>query len=140
MKLPDKLGPIHFVGIGGIGMSGIAEVLLNLGYSVQGSDASENANVVRLFLAMEPSSGSSCAGRAYRGPYLWQPPKKQVRKSKKSWLLVAPSVLKSACPAKKSARKSKKSWEFRQSTPFQSQGQLAGGGKPATRMMRFPPP
>ena len=48
MKLPDKLGPIHFIGIGGIGMSGIAEVLLNLGYTVQGSDASENANVLRL--------------------------------------------------------------------------------------------
>ena len=32
MKLPRELGPIHFVGIGGIGMSGIAEVLLNLGY------------------------------------------------------------------------------------------------------------
>jgi UDP-N-acetylmuramate--alanine ligase len=37
-KLPTKLGPIHFVGIGGIGMSGIAEVLLNHGYDVQGSD------------------------------------------------------------------------------------------------------
>ncbi|MEM8632255.1 MAG: UDP-N-acetylmuramate--L-alanine ligase [Pseudomonadota bacterium] len=37
-KLPTKLGSIHFVGIGGIGMSGIAEVLLNLGYTVQGSD------------------------------------------------------------------------------------------------------
>ena len=48
MKLPDKLGPIHFIGIGGIGMSGIAEVLLNLGYRVQGSDASESANVLRL--------------------------------------------------------------------------------------------
>ncbi len=48
MKLPSKLGPIHFVGIGGIGMSGIAEVLLNLGYDVQGSDASDNANVKRL--------------------------------------------------------------------------------------------
>ena len=48
MKLPRDLGPIHFVGIGGIGMSGIAEVLLNLGYRVQGSDASENANVKRL--------------------------------------------------------------------------------------------
>ncbi|MDB5651859.1 MAG: UDP-N-acetylmuramate--L-alanine ligase [Hyphomicrobiales bacterium] len=48
MKLPRELGPIHFVGIGGIGMSGIAEVLLNLGYRVQGSDASENANVKRL--------------------------------------------------------------------------------------------
>ncbi len=48
MRLPDKLGPIHFVGIGGIGMSGIADVLLNLGYKVQGSDAAENANVARL--------------------------------------------------------------------------------------------
>ncbi len=48
MKLPAELGPIHFVGIGGIGMSGIAEVLLNLGYQVQGSDASDSANVKRL--------------------------------------------------------------------------------------------
>ena len=48
MKLPDKLGPIHFIGIGGIGMSGIAEVLANLGYLVQGSDAADNANVRRL--------------------------------------------------------------------------------------------
>ena len=38
-KLPMELGPIHFVGIGGIGMSGIAEVLITLGYTVQGSDA-----------------------------------------------------------------------------------------------------
>jgi UDP-N-acetylmuramate--alanine ligase len=37
-KLPLDVGPIHFVGIGGIGMSGIAEVLINHGYSVQGSD------------------------------------------------------------------------------------------------------
>ena len=48
MRLPRELGPIHFVGIGGIGMSGIAEVLINLGYVVQGSDASDNANVKRL--------------------------------------------------------------------------------------------
>ena len=48
MKLPRDIGPIHFVGIGGIGMSGIAEVLINLGYAVQGSDAGENANVKRL--------------------------------------------------------------------------------------------
>ena len=48
MKLPDKLGPIHFIGIGGIGMSGIAEVMANLGYTVQGSDANDNANVRRL--------------------------------------------------------------------------------------------
>ena len=48
MKLPREIGPIHFVGIGGIGMSGIAEVLINLGYTVQGTDASDNANVKRL--------------------------------------------------------------------------------------------
>ncbi|HEX5866321.1 MAG TPA: UDP-N-acetylmuramate--L-alanine ligase, partial [Beijerinckiaceae bacterium] len=48
MKLPPKLGPIHFIGIGGIGMSGIAEVMHNVGYTVQGSDASDNYNVKRL--------------------------------------------------------------------------------------------
>jgi UDP-N-acetylmuramate--alanine ligase len=48
MKLPHDTGPIHFVGIGGIGMSGIAEVLINLGYTVQGSDAADSANVKRL--------------------------------------------------------------------------------------------
>ncbi len=48
MKLPKETGAIHFVGIGGIGMSGIAEVLLNLGYEVQGSDASDSAIVKRL--------------------------------------------------------------------------------------------
>ncbi len=47
-KLPLSIGRIHFVGIGGIGMSGIAEILHNLGYEVQGSDLSENANVLRL--------------------------------------------------------------------------------------------
>lgn len=46
--LPLSIGTIHFVGIGGIGMSGIAEVLHMLGYKVQGSDISENANVSRL--------------------------------------------------------------------------------------------
>jgi len=46
--LPLSIGTIHFVGIGGIGMSGIAEVLHNLGYSVQGSDQAEGPNVVRL--------------------------------------------------------------------------------------------
>lgn len=48
MKSPEEVGAIHFVGIGGIGMSGIAEVLHNLGYTVQGSDQGENANVTRL--------------------------------------------------------------------------------------------
>lgn len=46
--LPFGIGVIHFVGIGGIGMSGIAEILHNLGYQVQGSDIAENANVQRL--------------------------------------------------------------------------------------------
>lgn len=48
MKLPRDIGPVHFVGIGGIGMSGIAEVLVNLGYTVIGSDVSDSANVKRL--------------------------------------------------------------------------------------------
>ena len=48
MKLPREIGPVHFVGIGGIGMSGIAEVLANLGYRVRGSDAADSANVQRL--------------------------------------------------------------------------------------------
>ncbi|MDQ2065025.1 UDP-N-acetylmuramate--L-alanine ligase [Xinfangfangia sp. CPCC 101601] len=47
-KLPLELGPIHFVGIGGIGMSGIAEVLITLGYSVQGSDAKASKITDRL--------------------------------------------------------------------------------------------
>jgi UDP-N-acetylmuramate--alanine ligase len=46
--LPLSIGTLHFVGIGGIGMSGIAEILHNLGYTVQGSDQSESANVKRL--------------------------------------------------------------------------------------------
>ncbi len=46
--LPFEIGIIHFIGIGGIGMSGIAEVMHNLGYQVQGSDVAENANVLRL--------------------------------------------------------------------------------------------
>ena len=40
--LPLGIGTIHFVGIGGIGMSGIAEVLHTLGYAVQGSDIADN--------------------------------------------------------------------------------------------------
>jgi UDP-N-acetylmuramate--alanine ligase len=47
-KLPGELGPIHFVGIGGIGMSGIAEVLMTLGYPVQGSDAKASKITDRL--------------------------------------------------------------------------------------------
>ncbi|PID35674.1 MAG: UDP-N-acetylmuramate--L-alanine ligase [Rhodobacterales bacterium] len=47
-KLPLEMGPIHFTGIGGIGMSGIAEVLLNHGYRVQGSDLKESDITRRL--------------------------------------------------------------------------------------------
>ena len=54
--LPLSIGPIHFVGIGGIGMSGIAEVLHNLGYRVQGSDIAEGYNVARLREAGIPVS------------------------------------------------------------------------------------
>lgn len=48
MKMPQAIGLVHFIGIGGIGMSGIAEVLHNLGHKVQGSDQSDSANVQRL--------------------------------------------------------------------------------------------
>ncbi len=47
-ELPLSIGTMHFTGIGGIGMSGIAEILFELGYAVQGSDMSDNANVRRL--------------------------------------------------------------------------------------------
>ncbi len=47
-SMPLDIGIIHFVGIGGIGMSGIAEVMHNLGYQVQGTDIAQNANVDRL--------------------------------------------------------------------------------------------
>jgi UDP-N-acetylmuramate--alanine ligase len=47
-RLSLQIGPLHFIGIGGIGMSGVAEVMHNLGYSIQGSDAVDSANVKRL--------------------------------------------------------------------------------------------
>ncbi|WP_411288271.1 UDP-N-acetylmuramate--L-alanine ligase [Phenylobacterium sp.] len=46
--VPFELGPVHFIGIGGIGMSGIAEIMLRIGYTVQGSDAKAGANTERL--------------------------------------------------------------------------------------------
>ncbi len=48
MKMPQEIGPIHFIGIGGIGMSGIAEILHGQNYIVRGSDMVINANVKRL--------------------------------------------------------------------------------------------
>jgi UDP-N-acetylmuramate--alanine ligase len=47
-RVPFNIGTIHFIGIGGIGMSGIAEIMHNLGYRVRGSDAVDSANVKRL--------------------------------------------------------------------------------------------
>ena len=47
-RVPLDIGTIHFIGIGGIGMSGIAEIMHNLGYKVRGSDVSDSANVKRL--------------------------------------------------------------------------------------------
>ena len=46
--IPFDIGPVHFIGIGGIGMSGIAEIMLHSGYTVQGSDARASANTERL--------------------------------------------------------------------------------------------
>lgn len=87
-KLPTEMGKIHFVGIGGIGMSGIAEVLLNHGYQVQGSDLKaskitdrlkdlgaeifvgqraenlENAEVVVISSAIKPGNPELDAARA----------------------------------------------------------------------------
>jgi len=54
--LPTSIGQIHFCGIGGIGMSGIAEILHNLGYAVQGSDITQNTNVKRLMKMGVPVS------------------------------------------------------------------------------------
>ena len=48
IRLPFAVGAMHFVGIGGIGMSGIAEVMHNLGYDVRGSDVADGANIQRL--------------------------------------------------------------------------------------------
>lgn len=87
-KLPTKLGALHFVGIGGIGMSGIAEVLLDHGYTVQGSDLKaskitdrlaslgaeifvgqaadnlQNADVVVISSAIKPGNAEYDAARA----------------------------------------------------------------------------
>src|SRR5258707_7205395 len=46
--VPFDIGPVQFIGIGGIGMSGIAEIMLRIGYAVQGSDAKASANTERL--------------------------------------------------------------------------------------------
>ena len=55
--VPFDIGPVHFIGIGGIGMSGIAEIMLRIGYQVQGSDAKASANTERLQKLGVASSG-----------------------------------------------------------------------------------
>ena len=69
---PFDLGPIHFVGIGGIGMSGIAEIMLRVGYSVQGSDARASANTERLemlgariFIGQDPQNLEGASAVVY---------------------------------------------------------------------------
>ena len=62
-SMPKDIGKLHFCGIGGIGMSGIAEILHNLGYSIQGSDITENGNG-----AAEKSGNFNCS-RSNRSQY-----------------------------------------------------------------------
>ena len=64
-RLPHDIGAIHFVGIGGIGMSGIAEVLLNHGFTVQGSDAKASPKRA-LSRSIPVASGAGGAGGAVR--------------------------------------------------------------------------
>ena len=69
--LPLSIGTIHFVGIGGIGMSGIAEVLHELGYSVQGSDIAESANVAAAARRRAFRSRSAMTRRISATPRWW---------------------------------------------------------------------
>jgi UDP-N-acetylmuramate--alanine ligase len=66
--IPLNVGELHFIGIGGIGMSGVAEILHNLGYKITGSDVSENDNIFRLnklgiktFLGHKPENVKNAA-------------------------------------------------------------------------------
>ena len=72
LKSPENLGIIHFIGIGGIGMSGIAEILYQSGYQVQGSDLSKSNNTNIWFLSIDCCS--IIANRIFRtvnGTYSW---------------------------------------------------------------------
>ncbi len=66
-RMPLSIGAIHFVGIGGIGMSGIAEILVNLGYTVQGSDIADGANIKRLRDKLEDNPQEPTLIRTVRG-------------------------------------------------------------------------
>ena len=70
-----KIQQIHFVGIGGIGMSGIAEVLLNLGYKVSGSDLKSSAvtSAESHPLRLRPGEVSDCVTTSHsRSTYFAQ--------------------------------------------------------------------
>ena len=83
--LPLGIGTIHFVGIGGIGMSGIAEVLHNLGYSVQGSDIADSANVRRL-REIRHSRSRSGTTRPISAPLRSSsPPPRSSATTRRSW-------------------------------------------------------
>ena len=66
-----KIQRIHFVGIGGIGMSGIAEVLLNLGYKVSGSDLKSSSVTQRLGRLSAQPSLKDIARKTLRAPKSW---------------------------------------------------------------------
>ncbi len=70
--VPFDLGPVHFIGIGGIGMSGIAEIMLRIGYTVQGTDAKASANTERLeklgakiFIGQDPANVEGASAIVY---------------------------------------------------------------------------
>ncbi|MDB5432891.1 MAG: murC [Caulobacter sp.] len=70
--VPFELGPVHFIGIGGIGMSGIAEIMQRIGYTVQGSDAKRSANTDRLkklgitiFIGHDPANVEGASAVVY---------------------------------------------------------------------------
>ena len=73
MQMPREIGTFHIIGIGGIGMSAIAEILLAKGYSVQGSDQKDSANVrrlrakgVRVFIGHDRSISSAPVRSSFR--------------------------------------------------------------------------
>ena len=70
-RVPLDIGAIHFIGIGGIGMSGIAEIMHNLGYKVQGSDVADSANVKRL--------------RAHGHPDRRRPQRRTISRTRMPW-------------------------------------------------------
>ena len=83
--LPLDIGLIHFVGIGGIGMSGIAEVLHNLGYKVQGSDLADGANTTPPAPISASRSISAIAPTMSAAPRSWSSPPRSRRTIPRCW-------------------------------------------------------